>query len=160
MKRALPIRRWSHQDALITGPTGTGKTWLACALGHCACRDNRSVLYHRVPRLLERLGLARGDGRYARMLKSLAHVQLLILDDWAISPLTADQRRDLMEIIDDRHERASTIVTSQLPVEHWHEHIGNPTIADAVLDRLVHGVHRLETEGRKHAQAKSLQSKA
>lgn len=136
-----------HQDLLVTGPTGTGKTWLSCALGHRACRDNRSVLYQRVPRLLEALGLARGDGRYARMLKSLARVQLLILDDWAMTPLTAEQRRDLMEIIDDRHDRASTIVTSQVPVEHWHEHIGNPTIADAVLDRLVHGAHRLNLKG-------------
>jgi DNA replication protein DnaC len=136
-----------HQDLLVTGPTGTGKTWLSCALGHRACRDNRSVLYQRVPRLLEALGLARGDGRYARMLKSLARVQLLILDDWAMTPLTAEQRRDLMEIIDDRHDRASTIVTSQVPVEHWHEHIGNPTIADAVLDRLVHGAHRLDLKG-------------
>jgi len=131
----------------VTGPTGTGKTWLSCALGHRACRDNRSVLYHRVPRLLEGLGLARGDGRYARMLKSLARVRLLILDDWGITPLTAEQRRDLLEIVDDRHGRASTIVTSQLPVEHWHEHIGNPTIADAVLDRLVHSAHRLELKG-------------
>jgi len=136
-----------HQNLLITGKTGTGKTWLACALGHRACRDNRSVLYHRLPRLLEGLGVARGDGRYARMLKSLARVQLLILDDWGISPLTAEQRRDLMEIIDDRHERASTIVTSQLDVDDWHEHIGNPTIADAVLDRLVHGSHRLKLTG-------------
>ncbi len=136
-----------HENLLVTGPTGTGKTWLSCALGHRACRDNRSVLYHRVPRLLEGLGLARGDGRYARMLKSLARVRLLILDDWGITPLTAEQRRDLLEIVDDRHGRASTIVTSQLPVEHWHEHIGNPTIADAVLDRLVHSAHRLELKG-------------
>ena len=136
-----------HQNLLVTGPTGTGKTWLSCALGHRACRDNRPVLYHRVPRLLEGLGLARGDGRYARMLKSLARVRLLILDDWGITPLTAEQRRDLLEIVDDRHGRASTIVTSQLPVEHWHEHIGNPTIADAVLDRLVHSAHRLELKG-------------
>ena len=136
-----------HQDLLVTGPTGTGKTWLSCALGHRACRDNRSVLYQRVPRLLEALGIARGDGRYARMLKSLARVQLLILDDLAITPLTAEQRRDLMEIVDDRHDRASTIVTSQVPVELWHEHIGNPTIADAVLDRLVHGPNRIELKG-------------
>src|SRR3978361_648752 len=118
-----------HQDLLVTGPTGTGKTWLSCALGHRACRDNRSVLYQRVPRLLEALGLARGDGRYARMLKSLARVQLLILDDWGIMPLTAEQRRDLMEIVDDRHDRASTIVTSQVPVELWPEHIANTTTA-------------------------------
>jgi DNA replication protein DnaC len=136
-----------HENLLVTGPTGTGKTWLSCALGHRACRDNRSVLYHRVPRLLENLGLARGDGRYARMLKSLARVQVLILDDWGITPLTAEQRRDLLEVIDDRHGRASTVVTSQLPVAHWHEHIGNPTIADAVLDRLVHTAHRIELKG-------------
>jgi DNA replication protein DnaC len=105
------------------------------------------VLYQRVPRLLEGLGIARGDGRYARTLKNLARVQLLILDDWAITPLTGEQRRDLMEVVDDRHDRASTIITSQVPVDHWHEHIGNPTIADAVLDRLVHGAHRLDIKG-------------
>jgi DNA replication protein DnaC len=118
-----------HQDLLVTGPTGTGKTWLSCALGHRACRDNRSVLYQRVPRLLEALGLARGDGRYGRMLKNLARVQLLILDDWAVTPLTAEQRRDLLEIVDDRHDRASTIVTSQVPVDHWHELIAEPSIS-------------------------------
>jgi DNA replication protein DnaC len=105
------------------------------------------VLYQRVPRMLEGLGLARGDGRYARMLKSLARVQVLILDDWGLTPLTAEQRRDLLEIIDDRHGRASTIVTSQLPIDNWHAHIGDPTIADAVLDRLVHSAHRLELKG-------------
>jgi DNA replication protein DnaC len=136
-----------QQNLLITGPTGVGKTWLACALGQRACRDNRSVLYQRVPRMLEGLGLARGDGRYARMLKTLARVQVLILDDWGLTPLTAEQRRDLLEIIDDRHGRAATIVTSQLPVENWHAHIGDPTIADAVLDRLVHSAHRLELRG-------------
>ena len=148
-----------HQDLLVTGPTGTGKTWLSCALGHRACRDNRSVLYQRVPRLLEALGLARGDGRYGRMLKTLARVQLLILDDWAITPLTAEQRRDLMEIVDDRHDRASTIVTSQVPVELWHEHIGNPTIADAVLDRLVHGANRIELKGESMRKLKAAKAK-
>src|SRR3954454_6627364 len=148
-----------HENLLVTGPTGTGKTWLSCALGHRACRDNRSVLYHRVPRLLETLGLARGDGRYARMLKSLARVQMLILDDWGITPLTAEQRRDLMEIIDDRHDRASTVVTSQVPVEHWHEHIGNPTIADAVLDRLVHGAHRIELKGESMRKLRAAKAK-
>lgn len=102
---------------------------------------------------------ARGDGRYDRMLKSLARVQLLILDDWAITPLTAEQRRDLLEIVDDRHERASTVITSQIPVERWHEHIGNPTIADAVLDRLVHGAHRLELKGESMRKLKAAKTK-
>ena len=136
-----------HQGLLLTGPTGIGKTWLACALGHKACRDNRSVLYQRLPRLLEALGLARGDGRYARMLKSLARVQLLILDDWGLTPLTAEQRRDLLEIVDDRHGRAATIVTSQVPVPNWHEWIADPTLGDAILDRLVHSAHRIELKG-------------
>jgi DNA replication protein DnaC len=110
-----------RHDLLITGKTGTGKSWLACALGHKACRDDRSVLYYRVPRLLDALALARGDGRYVRLLKSLARVELLILDDWGLAPLTSQQGRDLLEIVDDRHGRGSTIVTSQLPVDHWHE---------------------------------------
>src|SRR6201991_122780 len=135
------------QNLLITGPTGVGKSWIACALGHKACRDNRSVLYHRVPRLFDALALARGDGRHARLLKSLARVELLILDDWGLSPMTTDQRRDLLEILEDRHGRGSTIVTSQLPVEHWHDIIGDPTIADAILDRLVHNAHRLTLKG-------------
>src|SRR3989475_1229192 len=133
-----------RHDLLITG---TGKSWLACALGHKACRDDRSVLYYRVPRLLDALALARGDGRYARLLKSLARVELLILDDWGLATLTSEQGRDILEIIDDRHRRASTIVTSQLPVDHWHEVIADPTVADAVLDRLVHGAHRLTLKG-------------
>jgi DNA replication protein DnaC len=135
------------QNVLIVGPTGIGKSWLACALGHKACRDNRSVVYHRVPRLLEALALARGDGRHGRLLKAIGRVQLLILDDWGLVPLTGEQRRDLLEIMDDRHDRGSTIVTSQLPVEHWHTVIGDPTIADAVLDRLVHNAHRLVLTG-------------
>ena len=136
-----------HQSLLICGPTGTGKSWLACALGHKACRDDRSVLYHRVPRLFDALALARGDGRHARLLKAIARVQLLILDDWGLANLTLDQGRDLLEIIDDRHGRGSTVVTSQLPVENWHEVIANPTVADAILDRLVHNAHRLALTG-------------
>jgi DNA replication protein DnaC len=136
-----------HLNILITGPTGVGKTWLACALGHKACRDNRSVVYRRLPRLFDALALARGDGQHARMLKSLARVELLILDDWGLAPMLAEQRRDLLEIMEDRHGRGSTIVTSQLPVEHWHEIIADPTIADAVLDRLVHNAHRLILKG-------------
>ena len=136
-----------HQNLIVIGPTGTGKSWIACALAHKARRDDRSVLYHRVPRLFDALALARGDGRHARLLKSIARTQLLVLDDWGLANLTPDQGRELLEIIDDRHGRGSTIVTSQLPVEHWHEAIGNPTVADAILDRLVHNAHRLTLKG-------------
>jgi DNA replication protein DnaC len=136
-----------HQNLLIIGQAGVGKSWLACALGHKACRDNRSVLYHRLPRLFDDLLLARGDGRYRRLLKTLARVELLILDDWGLAPLTPEQGRDLLEVLDDRQGRSATVVTSQLPVDHWHEMIGNPTVADAILDRLVHNAHRLILKG-------------
>ena len=116
-------------NLLITGATGTGKSWIACALGHKACRDNRSVLYHRLPRLFEALALARGDGLYQRLLKSLSRVELLILDDWGLAPLSGEQRRDLLEIVDDRHQRGATIITSQVPVEHWHDVIAEPTLS-------------------------------
>jgi DNA replication protein DnaC len=137
----------AHDNVILTGPTGIGKSWLACALGHKACRDNRSVLYRRVPKLFADLALARGDGRYPRTLRPLANVHLLILDDWGLEPLDAAARHDLLEILEDRHGRRSTIVTSQLPVGKWHEIIGNPTYADAILDRLVHNAHRIELTG-------------
>jgi DNA replication protein DnaC len=136
-----------HQNLLIVGPTGVGKSWIACALGHKACRDNHSVIYRRLPRLFDLLALARGDGQHARLLKMLARVDLLILDDWGLAPMLPEQRRELLEIMEDRHGRGSTVVTSQLPVEHWHEIIGDPTIADAILDRLVHNAHRLTLKG-------------
>ena len=136
-----------HENLIIVGKTGLGKSWLACALAHKACRDDRSVLYYRVPRLFDALALARGDGRHARLLKSIARAQLLILDDWGLSSLTPDQGRDLLEILDDRQGRGSTIVTSQIDVKHWHEMIANPTVADAILDRLVHSAHRLNLAG-------------
>ena len=132
-----------HENLLITGPTGLGKSWIACALGHKACRDGRAVAYHRVPRLFEALAIAKGDGRHARLLKSIAKIDVLILDDWGLGILAPTERRDLLEILEDRHGRGSTIVTSQLPVDHWHEAIGDPTLADAILDRLVHNAHRL-----------------
>ena len=150
-----------HQNLAIIGQAGLGKSWLACALGHKACRDDRSVLYHRVPRLFDALALARGDGRHARMLKNLARVDLLILDDWGLGAITHEQARDLLEIMEDRHGRGSTIVTSQLAIEHWHELIPNPTIADAILDRLVHNAHRLVLDGesiRKRNAKKGLDS--
>ena len=136
-----------RQNCLVTGPTGVGKSWLACALGHKACRDGRSVFYQRVPRMFEALALARGDGRLGRMLKTLARVELLILDDWGLSVLTQSQRIDLLEILEDRNGRGSTIVTSQVPADQWHEVIGDPTLADAILDRLVHNAHRLNMTG-------------
>lgn len=136
-----------HENLLITGPTGLGKSWIACALGHKACRDGRAVAYHRVPRLFEALAIAKGDGRHARLLKSIARIDVLILDDWGLGILAPTERRDLLEILEDRHGRGSTIVTSQLPVDHWHEAIGDPTLADAILDRLVHNAHRLLLSG-------------
>ena len=136
------VRGW-----YVVGLTGVGKSWIACALGQKACRDGRSVIYHRVPRLFEALALAHGDGRYGRLLKTLARVQLLILDDWGLSAPTEPEQRDLLEILEDRHQRASTIVTSQVPVEQWCDIIGNPTRADAILDRLVHNAHRLPMTG-------------
>jgi DNA replication protein len=128
-------------------PSGVGKSWLASALGNKACRDNRSVLYQRVPRLFSELALARGDGRHPRLLRALGRVDLLILDDWGLEPLDAAARHDLLEILEDRYGHRSTIVTSQLPVDQWHALIGDPTYADAVLDRLVHNAHRINLNG-------------
>jgi DNA replication protein DnaC len=137
----------AHDNLAICGPTGIGKSWLACAIGHQACRDNRSVLYVRFTRLLDELALARGDGRIASRLKSLASVELLILDDWGLQPLDAQARHDLLEILEDRYGRKSTVVTSQLPTASWHHAIGDSTYADAILDRLLHNAHRVELEG-------------
>ena len=137
----------AHENLAIIGPTGIGKSWLACAIGHKACRDNRSVLYTRLPRLIDELALAKGDGRIAARMKSLARVDLLILDDWGLEPLDGNARHHLLEILDDRYGQRSTLVTSQLPIGRWHELIGNPTYADAILDRLVHNAHRLEMSG-------------
>lgn len=135
------------RNLLITGPCGIGKSWLACALGQKACRDDVAVLYYRMPRLFAALALARGDGRYAKLLQSLSRVKLLILDDWGPEPLSPEQARDLLEIMEDRFDTNSTIVTSQAPVDCWHEMIGNPTLADAILDRLVHNAYRINLTG-------------
>lgn len=138
----------AHHDLLVTGPTGLGKSWLVCALGQKACRDDISVSYRRMPRLLADLALARGTGRHARnLLRPLTRVDLLILDDWGPESLTAEQRRDFMEIIEERHNCRSTIITSQLPVDRWYDLIGDPTLADAILDRLVHNAYRIELAG-------------
>jgi DNA replication protein DnaC len=136
-----------HDNLVICGPTGVGKSWLSCALAHQACRDDRSVLYQRVPKLFTDLALARGDGRYARLMRALGGVQLLILDDWGLAPLDAAARHDLLEILETRYGRRSTVITSQLPIAKWHELIGDPTYADAILDRLVHNAHRIELTG-------------
>ena len=146
MASGLWIRQ--HRNVLISGAAGIGKSWIACALGNQAARDGVSVLYKRLSRLLDELAIARLHGRQARLLKTLARTRLLILDDWAMVKLTADQRRDLMEVIDDRHDRGSTIVATQIPQDSWHLQIGDPTYADAILDRLVNNAYRLELKGK------------
>jgi DNA replication protein DnaC len=136
------------EDVDFRKPRGTGKSFIACALGDRACRENLSVLYQRCSRLFGALALARGDGRYARLMRQLARVNLLILDDWGPEPSTAEHRRDLLEIVEDRYNRGSLIITSQVPVDRWYEIVGNPTLADAILDRLVHNSHRIALTGK------------
>lgn len=135
------------QSLLITGPTGSGKSYLACALGHQACRLGLSVRYFRFSQLLAALTLARADGSYARLLQRLARAHLLILDDWGLAHLDDLGRHDLLEVLDDRYGRRATLLTSQFPVEHWHEIVGDPTFGDAILDRLVHNAHRITLKG-------------
>ena len=145
----LATGRWiaEHRNLLITGPCGIGKSWLACALAQKACRDGYSVHYARVPRLFADLELAHGDGRFARLFRTITKADVLILDDWGPERLSANHRRDLMEIVEDRYGAGSTVITSQLPVEAWHEVIGEPTFADAILDRIVHNAYRLALDG-------------
>jgi DNA replication protein DnaC len=150
----------AHDNLALCGPAGVGKSWLACAIGQKACRDNRSVVYHRWPKLCEELALARGDGRHPRLLKALGRADLLILDDFGLEPLDAGARHDLLEILEERYGRRSTIVTSQLPVTAWHDVIGDPTYADAVLDRLIHNAHRIELTGESLRRARGKQAKA
>lgn len=136
-----------HLNVLITGPTGVGKTYLACALGQSACRKGYRVLYRRTSRLIDELTLARADGSLPRLLGRLARFDLLILDDWGLNPLRAQDRRDLFEVIEDRDATRSTIVASQIPVAKWHDYLGEPTIADAIADRLLHNAYRLALKG-------------
>ena len=156
--RQLASCRWvqEHHNILITGATGTGKTFVACALAQKACRSGHRALYRRASRLFDELTLARADGTYARVLQRLARIDVLVVDDWALAAVSEQERQDLLEILEDRHGARSTIVTSQLPVPKWHAHIGDPTLADAICDRLLHNAHRLVLKGpsrRKEAQA-------
>ncbi len=147
--RQLGNCRWvaEHQNVLVTGATGTGKTYVACALAQQACRKGYRAIYRRVPRLFEELTLAHADGSYARLLARFAKANVLVLDDWGLAPLNERERRDLLEIVDDRHGAGSTIITSQLDPKLWHDQLGDPTIADAVCDRLIHNAHKLVLKG-------------
>jgi len=136
-----------HDNVLIVGPTGTGKTYLACALGQKVCRDGFNVIYRRASRLFAEILQAKGEGRHLKFLAAVAKADLLVIDDWGLAPLDDEQRRDLLEIMADRHINRSTLITSQLPVEKWHEMIGDGTLADAILDRLVHNAHKIKMKG-------------
>lgn len=153
LDKSLVIRladcQWikKHNNLIITGSTGVGKSYLACAFAEKACREGFSALYLRTSKLFEDLSLAKGDGRYLKLLSSYAKTDLLVLDDYGLLELNQEQRHDLLEILEDRHGLKSTLVTSQLPVENWHEQIGDPTLADAILDRLVHNAHKIQLKG-------------
>ena len=141
---------------MITGATGVGKTYLACALAQQACRLGYRVLYRRAPRLFDELTLARADGSYPRLLARFARIDVLVLDDWGLVPVQDMERRDLLEIMEDRHGLRSTIWTSQIPVAQWHDHVGDPTIADAICDRLLHNAHRIVLQGPSRRKVKAI----
>jgi len=136
-----------HQNIVISGPTGVGKTFIACALGNAACRQGYSTRYYRTSRLLAELAASRADGSYARLFNSLRKVNLLILDDWGLTPFTKSESREILELVEERYQLCSSIIVSQIPVEHWHEVLGDPTLADAILDRLIHNAHKIFLKG-------------
>ena len=143
-------------NLLITGPTGTGKTFLACALAQKACREGYTVQYVRMPRIFQDLHIAKGDGRYMKILKDFAKANLLLFDDWGLAQMTDETRHDLLEILEDRNSTSSTLVTSQFPVDKWHDQIGDPTLADAILDRLIHSAYKIELKGGSMRKKKSM----
>lgn len=157
MVRQLATCSWiaEHLNVLLCGPTGVGKSYVACALGRTACRRGHRVVYRRVPRLLDELALARAEGSYARLLARFAKVEVLLLDDWGLGTLRDVQRHDLLEVIEDRYARTCTVVTSQLPVAKWHEWIGDPTLADAILDRLVNSAYKIDLKGHSRRKVKT-----
>jgi len=147
--RQLATCRWvsEHQTVLVTGATGTGKSYFGCALAHEACRKGFRALYRRVPRLFDELRLARADGTYSRLLARIAKIDVLVLDDFAIAPLTDESRRDLLEILEDRYGLRATVITSQLKHDRWHDYLADPTVADAICDRVLHGAHKIALAG-------------
>ncbi len=157
LMRQLTTGKWieAHQNVVITGATGVGKTYIACALAQQACRRGHRVLYRRAPRLFDELALARADGTYPKLLARFARTEVFVLDDWGLAPVKDLERRDLLEIMEDRHGLRSTIWTSQLPVAKWHDHLGDPTIADALCDRLLHNAHRVVLQGPSRRKAEA-----
>ena len=158
--RQLATCTWveAHQNIIITGATGSGKTFIACALAQQACRKGYRALYRRVPRLFHELALVHADGTYPRFLAKLARIDVLVLDDWGLVPVGDTERRDLLEIIEDRYGNRSTILTSQLPSKSWHDHVGDPTIADAICDRLLHNAHKIDLKGESRRKEKETRS--
>lgn len=147
-----------HLNLLLTGPTGIGKSYLACALAQKACREGYTSVYVRLSRLFQELSLSKGDGRYSKLLAGFAKTDLLVLDDWGLAKFTVEQCRDMLEIIEDRHGLRSTLITSQLPVNHWHDIMGDPTLADAIMDRLVHNAYKINLKGESMRKKKNKQN--